>query len=420
MKPASAAILALASVLALALPCPASEAPSSFALHDGDRVVFYGDSITQDGGYGSFVEEYCRTRYPHMNLRFYNAGVGGDTVRGGISGPIGLRLDRDLFRHKPTVVTIMLGMNDGGYRKLEPATLAAFSDGYRSIVSQIRKSLPDARIYLIRSSPFDDVARPPEFDPGYMDVLRTMGDAVESIAREYHATVVDFGGAVSEGLRRAVANNPGRAHHLLPDRVHPSPAGHILMGATLLRAFGAAAEVSRVEIDAKEATVRRAEFTSVSGLKVQGRDVSWDQLDAASPLPLNFKEANVELAQIAGADLESLDSEPLSVSGLPEGRYTLQIDDRVLGQFSQSELERGVNLAVYDTPMRWSAYQVLWSAEAGRSMQLLERSLRFHAGSDTAAIAAADYLLARDESDQSGRSALAVPVPHHVRVQPVR
>ena len=68
----AALLLLLASAPALA-----AEAPAPFALRDGDRVVFYGDSITQDGAYARFVEEYVRTRFPRWDIRFYNAGVGG-------------------------------------------------------------------------------------------------------------------------------------------------------------------------------------------------------------------------------------------------------------------------------------------------------------------------------------------------------
>jgi lysophospholipase L1-like esterase len=404
-------------VLAIGSRCAAGELQSAFAIHDGDRVVFYGDSITQDGGYACFVEEYCRTRFPRLDVRFFNAGVGGDTVQGGSAGDIGLRLDRDVIRHKPTIVTIMLGMNDGRYRKLEPATLASFTDGYRMIVAKLRQALPRARIYLIRSSPFDDVARPPNFEPGYMNVLRRMGEAVEAIAREQQATVVDFGGAVASGLELAVRNDPERAHHLLPDRVHPSPAGHVLMGATLLRALGATALVSRVEIDAKDGKVAQAENASLSDLKLSAGLVTWNELDQSSPLPLNFQDANVELAQIAGANLESLDSEVLVVRGLPRGRYEVQVDDKVIGSFPSSDLARGVNLALIDTPMRWKAYQVLWASEEGRNVQLLERSLRHGAAVDQGALAAADFLLAKDESDQASRSKGAIPVERHYRVQ---
>ena len=394
----------------------AAAGESAFALRDGDRVVFYGDSITQDGGYGCFVEEYCRTRFPTLNLRFFNGGVGGDTVRGGGAGDIAERLDRDIIRMKPTVVTIMLGMNDGGYRKLEPATLAAFTDGYRAIVVRIKQALPGVRLYLIRSSPFDDVARPPNFDPGYMEALRQMGDAVAVIAREQQATVVDFGGIVADGIKLAVGRNPERALHLLPDRVHPSPAGHIVMGAALLRALGASQMVSRVEIDAKGAKVVAAENASVATLKVDGGVVAWTETDGALPLPVNFQDANVDLAQVAGADLESIDSEELLVRGLAPGSYQVSIDDRTVGPFSESELARGINLARYDTPMRWQAYQVVWASEGGRDVQRMERNLRHHASGDAGATAAADFLLAKDEGDQASRSKVAIPVERHFRV----
>ena len=407
----SAMLMACAGVRGVA-----AESPSPFALRDGDRVVFYGDSITQDGGYGCFVEEYCRTRFPNLNLRFFNSGVGGDTVRGGGSGDIAERLERDVIRMKPTVVTIMLGMNDGRYRKLEPATLTAFTEGYRAIVVMIKQAIPGVRIYLIRSSPFDDVARPPEFAPGYMDVLRQMGDAVAAIAHEQQATVVDFGGIVADGIKLAVRRNPERALHLLPDRVHPSPAGHIVMGAALLRALGAPAVVSRVEIDAKGATVLAADNATVTTLKVAGGVVAWSETDGALPLPLNFQDANVDLAQVAGADLESIDSEELLVRGLPPGRYQVTIDDRSVGPFSESELAHGVNLAVYDTPMRWQAYQMVWASEGGRDVQRMERHLRHSARGDAGATAAADFLLAKDEGDQATRSKAAIPVEHHFSV----
>ena len=70
---------------------------SEFALHDGDRVTFYGDSITEQRQYTEDVEEYVLTRYPDWKVSFHNAGVGGDKVSGGWGGPIDLRLDRDVF-----------------------------------------------------------------------------------------------------------------------------------------------------------------------------------------------------------------------------------------------------------------------------------------------------------------------------------
>jgi lysophospholipase L1-like esterase len=90
-------------------------AQDGFALRDGDRVLFYGDSITEQRLYTTFVEEYVTTRFPRLRIRFIPAGWAGDRVSGGAGGCVDERLRRDVIAEKPTVVTIMLGMNDGGY-----------------------------------------------------------------------------------------------------------------------------------------------------------------------------------------------------------------------------------------------------------------------------------------------------------------
>src|ERR1700694_5807699 len=105
----------LGVVFIVTLACtfsPAQQAPS-FALKNGDRGVFYGDSITEQKLYTSDVEEFVLTRFPHWRVSFTHSGVGGDKVSGGRAGPGGLGLERDVFAYQPTVVTVMLGMNEG-------------------------------------------------------------------------------------------------------------------------------------------------------------------------------------------------------------------------------------------------------------------------------------------------------------------
>jgi lysophospholipase L1-like esterase len=396
-------------LLPLAAPARAADPPAPFALHDGDRVVFYGDSITQDGGYARFVEEYVRTRHPQWDVRFYNAGVGGDTVRGGWAGPVDVRLERDVVALRPTVVTIMLGMNDGGYKRFDPTTLAAFGDGYRAIVGKLKQALPGVRLTLIRTSPFDDVSRPPQFAPGYDDALRRLGCYVSSLGEK--ATVVDFRDPVNAGIAAVMRENPELARQLLPDRVHPGPAGHTVMGATLLRAWNAPSLVTRVAIDAAAKTVTEAENTEATGLTATEGGLSWTQLDRALPLPVSFDNATVELAQKAGADLESLDQQLLVVSGLAAGRYELKIDGQKTGTFTDADLAKGVNLARYNTPMRRQAFAVAWSAGEGHELQKLRRRLLVAADKDPSLRATIDALAARDEAEQKARSEQARPKP---------
>ncbi len=100
--------------------CPGEAPPrNDFYLKDGDRVVFYGDSITDQRLYTTFTETYVLTRFPTMHVGFVHSGVAGDNVLGGAGGAIDLRLSRDVFAYRPTVMTIMLGMNDGSYRAFD-------------------------------------------------------------------------------------------------------------------------------------------------------------------------------------------------------------------------------------------------------------------------------------------------------------
>ena len=266
------ALLFLLSALAIPLVSAAApEPPAPFALRDGDRVVFYGDSITQEGGYGRFVEEYVRTRFPHWDVRFYNAGVGGDTVRGGGAGPVDVRLERDVIALQPTVVTIMLGMNDGGYKPFDPAD-----------ARDVRRRLPRDRGEA-RSGPSpasgspSSAPRPSTTSRGPRSSLPATttrsgasGCYVTALGAKEKATVVDFRDPVNAGIAAVLADNPELARQVLPDRVHPGPAGHVVMGAALLRAWNAPSLVTRVEIDAAARRVVAAENTEVSGLEVGG------------------------------------------------------------------------------------------------------------------------------------------------------
>jgi hypothetical protein len=183
------------------------------------------------------------------------------------------------------------------------------------------------------------------------------------------------------------------------------------MGATLLRAWHAPALVTRVAIDAAARTVVGAENTDVSGLEAADGGLAWTQLDRALPLPLGFENGETELAQEAGAEIESLDQQPLVVTGLASGRFELKVDGQSVSTFSDAELATGVNLARFNTPMRWQAYTVGWSAGEGHELQRLRRRLLVGAGKDPSLEVTADALAVVDEAAQKQRSLDAVPRP---------
>jgi lysophospholipase L1-like esterase len=331
-------------------------APSQeFFLKDGDTVVFYGDSITDQRLYSTFVETFTVTRYPRMHIKFVHSGWGGDRVSGGGGGAIDERLRRDVIAYNPTVMTIMLGMNDGSYRAFDEAIFNKYKTGYEHIIEAVRQALPTLRITVIQPSPYDDVTRSPTFEGGYNEVLVRYGRFLQDLAGKDNLAIADLNTPVVDALKRANAADSKGAQQIIPDRVHPQAAGHLIMADALLKTWGAAPVVTRVEIDAAGNQVRSATGTDITDLKRTGSRMNWTQRDTRLPMPLNLDDAVMKLAVSSSHILEDLDEQTLKVTGLSGASWSLKINGKQVGKFSAEQLAGGINLALLPTPMMQQA-----------------------------------------------------------------
>ena len=341
--PAPPASLLFAFAVALAPTWARADGP--FSLKDGDRVVFYGDSITDQRLYTTFVEAFVATRFPRMKVDFVHSGWGGDSVSGGGGGPIDVGLDRDVIVHKPTVVTIMLGMNDAAYQPFDQKVFDTYAEGYRHIVDKLRRDLPGLRLTLIGPSPFDDVCRPPTFEGGYNAVLVRYGEFVKVLASEKRATFADLNRPVVEATRKAFAADAELAGKLNPDRVHPDIGGQLLMAAALLKAWNAPAIVSAVEIDAGGGSaaprLKSEAGAKTSSLVGDAGRLGWIQVDDGLPFPIDYEDPATRLAVRSSTLLDDLDRQGLRVVNLEKPRYTLKIDGKDVGTFSKEDLAGG-------------------------------------------------------------------------------
>jgi lysophospholipase L1-like esterase len=342
-----------AALLTLALCARGAD----FYLHPNDVVVFYGDSITDQRLYTTYVETFIVTRYPKLPVRFVHSGWGGDRVTGGGGGPIDDRLKRDVFTYKPTVMTIMLGMNDGRYKAWDDDIFRQYTDGYEHILKAMKDSAPNARITLIDPSPYDDVTRDPLFDGGYNAVLLKYGEYLRSLAQKNRLDFADLNTRLVKALERAKAADPANSQKIVPDRIHPHRSGHLLMAASLLEAWGATPTVTSVEIDAASARVSEAKNTAVSELESQG-SLRWIQKDEALPMPVPMNDPLVALAVESSDFTDRFNRETLRVTGLTAPSYKLMINSRPIGIFPSQSLAAGINLAELDTPMSRQAAQV--------------------------------------------------------------
>jgi len=355
--PYNRAVRKLSFLFALICGVSVAGAQSSFTLKANDRVLFYGDSITDFSQYPNFVETFVLTRYPKLPVRFFNMGVGGDTVNGGWMGGIDQRLQRDIIDMKPTVVTIMLGMNDAGYVPFDANIYKTYTTGYEKIVGTIKKQLPTARGWLIRPSPYDDVTRPFDFPLGYNSVLLKYGTFTAQLATRNAYSNVDFNKPVTDLLKSAFASDPELSKQIIQDRIHPGNAGHYVMTWALLKAWGATGLVSSSTVDAATAvaTGDNVQFRNVKGGTSKAE---WESLEGALPFPFDRNDPAVNLAlKVTNLD-KSMNLQTIKVPNLASGLYALKIDGNEVGRFTNGALKFGVNIGNLYTPMMDQAASV--------------------------------------------------------------
>ena len=407
----------LVSVVTAPGPPPPADVSRGFYLHPNDTVVLYGDSITEQNYYNQWVQLYTVTRFPLMRVHFYDEGIGGDSVRGGWAGPIDQRLERDVFPQHPSVITIMLGMNDGGYQPTTPHIDSTYKTGYEHILDSIQQHEPLARVTLLGPSPFDEVTGPAMFPGGYNSVMQHFADEDRQMAQEHHATFVDLNPGVNAALAKAQALDPRIARLLVPDRVHPDPLAHWVMAESLLKGWNAPAIVSSVAIDAQAARVATSENALVDHVQRDGTSLRWTQTENGLPLPILSDNSSMAVLLEITDIQKALNQEPLIVTGLAAGQYALRIDDHDIGTFSAEQFAAGINLADFDTPMRQQAQGVSWDVRDLVDAHYVHTRMRVN-NADTGAESGADRLQAFEDSLEDKIYARAAPIPHRFELKP--
>jgi lysophospholipase L1-like esterase len=397
-----------------------------FYLNENDRVVFFGDSITEQAFYTNFIETYAVTRFPQRNVTFINSGWSGDRIYGGGGGTADDRLSRDVFAFKPTIVTMMFGMNDGCYMEFNADCFKAFKDGYEHDLKSIKAELPQTRLTLLQPSPFDDWTDShawrlaPPIKGGYNTVIVRFGQYVNELAGQNQMNSADVNAPLVEIIKKAQNADRALAQNIVPDRIHPSAAGGWIMASAVLRSWNAPALVSVVEVDAATAKVVTEDGTKISELTTD-RQLSWTQLDQALPLPLDLGDKTMALVLDLSDVVATLDRETLKVSHLKSGRYTLKIDGGEIGSFTGEELGRGIDLARMKTPMLAQSMAVHALTEAHNRVHFVrwrEVQVPFVADGLSDASKAISALDALETELVRRQHAAAQPKPHHYELIP--
>ena len=356
--------------LALALLCAPSAifaaraaGSDAFFIHNGDKVVFYGDSITDGEWYPTLVETFVLTRYPQWRNLFFNRGVSGDNTHS-IS-----RFQRDVVAQHPQVCTFMMGYNDGGYQKLNVDALSGFLGNIEQSVALARKDNPNVRVMLVSSTVNETTVSddPRWVSPDvYPYTLLMFGQEEGKLASRLKTGFVDMGMLYGQtmGLGRVAA---GSAFALSRDGVHPQQEGQTFLAYHLLRGMAADPLLAEVELDAHAGKVVQTAHCAVTKLALKNGAISFTR--RCDSLPYPTPEVARPFSFLVKLD-DTLNQDRLLVNGLTAPSYVLSIDGRRITELSAAALSEGVNLSAYpDTPMYAQAMAVL---DAVRKKQQLE------------------------------------------------
>lgn len=338
-------------------------ARADFMVRNGDKVVFYGDSITDTEWYPTLVESYVLTRYPTWRNHFSNRGVSGDN-----SGSMA-RFERDVIAQTPDLFTYNMGYNDAGYAALTSAGLEKWLGNIEKSVALARQANPAVRLVLVSPIPNEvSVSKDPRWvsHEVYPYVLLSFGREEARLAQRLGVPFVDVGllYGQSVGLGQVAA---GASFCVSRDGVHPQREGQALIAFHLLRGLGAEAEVATVVIDAVANKVEQAKRCQVAEFANREEVLSFRRTCEALPYPI---PPEVRPFAFLVRMEDNLSADLLTVKGLPAPAYTLFVDDRRIADISAPELAEGVNLSRYpDTPMSVQALAVM---DAVRQKQVLE------------------------------------------------
>ncbi len=313
---------------------------------NGDIVCFVGDSITHSGFYHTYIYNYYLTRFTDRNIQIYNCGIGGHTAEKTL-----INFKWDVPKLNPTVITVMLGMNDLRARNTD---VEKFIDEIKKLREKIRK-LTDAKIIYISPTPYDEFL-PIQNDNllGFNSVLGKAGSRLKKMADNFNSKFIDFHSPMTEILKREKIQDPNFTI-IGSDRIHPGRVGNMIMAYLFLKAQNAPSIVNKIEINADKGIVK-SKNCKISNFSEDQGNIEFELLSNSLPFPVSKPiEPALKLVPIE----KELNQEILKITNLPEGRYSLMIDNEKMGIYSADQLEKSVNLAFNEKTPQYRQSQLI-------------------------------------------------------------
>lgn len=208
------------------------------SIQQNDVILFQGDSITDHSrkrdnmeannldalgrGYAAVAGGALLNRFADKNIKVYNKGISGNKVP-----QLDARWQEDCLDLKPTVLSILIGVNDYWHKRNGNYNGSAelYQDQYRKLLDRTLQSLPNVK--LIIGEPFA-VKNVKHVDDSWFPEFAAYQEASRNIAKEYKAILIPYQQVFDQAEKKA----PGS--YWTTDGVHTSVAGINLMAEAWL------------------------------------------------------------------------------------------------------------------------------------------------------------------------------------------
>ncbi len=351
----------------------AGRADEPFALRDGQRIVFLGDSNTFAGRFLVQLDAYLFTRFPEKKFTLLNLGLPSETVSG-LSEPdhpyprpdVHERVERALAKSRPDVVVICYGMNDGIYYPPADERFKKYQAGIESVLGKVKKA--GAKAVLMTPAPFDPLPLKDRVLPRtadrfswmhpyseYDQVLGRYSDWLLTLRAKGYP-VADPHTAINRYLTMRRKTEP--SYRVSGDGIHPDATGHWFIAQELLRTWQAPGAVDRAEIDGATGKMIHGDINDLHCDEKEIRFRWKTRLPMPSDPGWDRKLAGLERIH------ERWNRHLLMVKNAPRAKYELYEGDRKLGTVTRDELAAGVDLLAFP--------DLSTNQNAQRSWKLLE------------------------------------------------
>lgn len=204
---------------------PARRESQKLLMRHGDRLAFFGDSITDEEYYPAHFMRMLRKAYPGENIACYNCGISNNRTWEGLE-----RLERDVVALKPTWVIVNFGVNDGIHMGPEE-----YEKHYEQIILNLKSK--DIRVVCTTPTGF----LPEREKDGRYVHPRDRALGLDRTTEQEAGIVIRLAnkhGCLWADTRGALTHSDFPRDRLMYNQWHPNAEGGRLMALALLRALG--------------------------------------------------------------------------------------------------------------------------------------------------------------------------------------